>query len=121
MRALFDSNILIDYLNGLAPARAELERYEHPCISLISWIEVMVGAAPALETETRAFLDGFEKLPVTDAVSERAVALRRRTGLRVPDAIILATAQAENLVLVTRNSKDFPANAPGIRIPYRVR
>ena len=53
LRALFDSNILIDYLNGLAPARAELERYEHPCISLISWT---YGGAAARQAVT--FLEG---------------------------------------------------------------
>ena len=36
------------------------------------------------------------------------------------DAIILATAQVNGAILVTRNSKDFPANMPGIRIPYTV-
>ena len=38
----------------------------------------------------------------------------------VPDAIILATARVENLILVTRNTKDFAADEPGIRVPYRI-
>ena len=120
MRALFDSNILIDYLNGIAAAKAELARYESPAISVITWIEVLVGAAPAAEAATRGFLSGFEKIEVTDSISEKAVAIRRDLGLRIPDAIILATAQAENLLLVTRNSKDFPSASPGVRIPYRL-
>ena len=36
----------------------------------------------------------------------------------VYDAIILATAQIRGRVLVTRNTRDFPANMPGIRVPY---
>jgi predicted nucleic acid-binding protein len=34
------------------------------------------------------------------------------------DAIILATAQSRGRVLITRNTKDFPAEMPGIRVPY---
>ena len=120
MRALFDSNILIDYLNGVAAARSELARYERPAISMITWIEVLVGAAGKADAATRGFLAGFERLEVTEAIAELAVAIRRESGLRIPDAIILATARSENLLLVTRNSRDFPAEHPGIRIPYRI-
>jgi hypothetical protein len=38
--------------------------------------------------------------------------------MRLPDAIIWASAQKENALLVSRNTKDFPVDAPGIRIPY---
>jgi predicted nucleic acid-binding protein len=34
------------------------------------------------------------------------------------DAIILASALTRGRVLITRNTKDFPAEMPGIRIPY---
>jgi predicted nucleic acid-binding protein len=118
---LFDTNVLIDYLNGIEAAKTELARYERPAISVISWIEVLVGAKAATESETRKFLSGFERLELTEAIADRAVALRRaRKRLRIPDAIILATARVESLLLVTRNSKDFPADEPGIRVPYRV-
>lgn len=120
MRALFDTNILIDYLNGVDAAKIELARYERPAISVISWIEVLAGTKPELEAETRKFLAIFERVELGDAIADRAVTLRRSAKLRVPDAIILATAQVENLVLVTRNSKDFPADEPGIRMPYRL-
>lgn len=119
MRALFDTNILIDFLNGIAAARAELARYERPAISVIAWIEVMAGAKPETESQTRRFLASFERLGVTEAVGERTIELRRSMKLRLPDAIILATAQTENLVLVTRNTKDFRVDHPGIRVPYR--
>jgi hypothetical protein len=36
----------------------------------------------------------------------------------VPDAVVFATAQAESAILVTRSSGVFPADSPGIRIPY---
>jgi predicted nucleic acid-binding protein len=120
LRALFDTNILIDYLNGIAVAKAEVERYERPAISVISWIEVLVGAKAGLEAATRKFLSSFERIELTERIADKAVLIRRGAKISVPDAIILASAQVENLVLVTRNTKDFTPDAPGIRVPYRL-
>ena len=120
MRALFDTNVLIDYLNGVQAAKTELLRYDRPAISVISWIEVLAGTKPAVEAETRKFLAIFERIELSESIADRTVALRRSARMRVPDAIILATARIENLVLVTRNTRDFPADEPGIRVPYRI-
>jgi predicted nucleic acid-binding protein len=117
----FDTNILIDYLNGLEEARSEIRRYAAPAISLITWMEVMAGTTPGDEGATRAFLARFRLLPVDPAVAEGAVALRRSLRLKLPDAIILATAETHSLLLITRNTKDFPADRPGVRIPYTLR
>jgi predicted nucleic acid-binding protein len=66
-----------------------------------------------------AFLSRFGLDESNDEVSRRAASLRReRPRLKSPDAIILATAQIRGRVLVTRNTKDFPAEMPGIRVPY---
>ncbi|MCX5951967.1 MAG: PIN domain-containing protein [Cyanobacteria bacterium] len=43
---LLDTNILIDVLRGEAIALAWLEQQEHPAISVISWIEVLVVWRP---------------------------------------------------------------------------
>ena len=120
MRALFDSNILIDFLNGEGAAKAELARYQQPAISVITWIEVLVGAKANTEPETRRFLAAFEQIGVTPEIADRAVTLRKLDRMRVPDAIILATAQTQNIVLVTRDTKEFSAGMPGIRIPYKL-
>jgi len=40
--------------------------------------------------------------------------------MRLPDAIIWASAQSQDALLVTRNARDFPANAPDVRIPYQL-
>ena len=34
------------------------------------------------------------------------------------DGHILGTAQVNGAILITRNTKDFPVEMPGIRIPY---
>jgi predicted nucleic acid-binding protein len=53
-------------------------------------------------------------------VAERAIKIRRQHKLKLPDAVIWATAMELGWLLVTRNTKDFPAANPGIRVPYRV-
>jgi predicted nucleic acid-binding protein len=57
---------------------------------------------------------------VDEQVAERAVSLRRSRRIKLPDAVIWASAQAHAMLLVTRNTKDFPADDPGIRAPYRL-
>lgn len=118
---LFDTNILIDHLNGIAKATREIKASPNPAISTITWIEVMTGAADlAEESILRSFLANFTVLPVSDTVSERAVEIRRRMRVKLPDAIILATAQVAGRELCTRNIRDFPAEMGGVRVPYRV-
>ncbi|MGD0478764.1 MAG: type II toxin-antitoxin system VapC family toxin [Terracidiphilus sp.] len=115
---LFDTNILIDYLSGIPQARLEMERYPQRAISIITWMEVMAGTTPKDEKPIRAFLLTFSILPVIAEVAERAFVLRRQRKIKLPDAIIQATAQEEDRLLITRNTRDFPGHDPDIRIPY---
>jgi predicted nucleic acid-binding protein len=118
VKVLFDTNILIDYLNGIDAAREEIAAYPHPMISTITWVEVMVGSQIDEEVAVRQFLDRFLQVQLDATVAERAVSIRRQTRIRLPDAIIWASAQMEDALLVTRNSKDFSRLAPDVRIPY---
>jgi predicted nucleic acid-binding protein len=120
VKPLFDTNILIDHLNAKAEARAELGRFSEKAISIITWMEVMVGAADKVAAPTRSFLARFDTLGVDFAIAERAVEIRKTRRIKLPDAIIWATAQQHGLLLVTRNTKDFPATDPGVRHPYGV-
>jgi len=118
---LFDTNILIDHLNGVAKATREIRRSHDPAISVITWIEVMTGAAsPSEEVILRSFLSNFQYLEMTREVAERAAVIRRQKRIKMPDAIILATAEAAGRQLATRNVKDFPAGTRGVRVPYKV-
>lgn len=120
MNALLDTNILIDYLNGLEAARDEINLYRGPCISPVTWMEVMVGVSDGEAASVRRFLSGFQQIPIDAAVAEIAVTLRRDHRMRLPDAIIWASAQHIDALLVTRNTKDFPDHHPGVRVPYQV-
>lgn len=119
----FDANIVIDALAGYGPARAEIVRAvgrgERPWISRIVWIEVLSKGDGLVVRDAAAFLSRFGLDEIDDEIAQRAASLRReRPRLKSPDAIILATAQIRGRVLITRNIKDFPAEMPGIRVPY---
>ena len=51
MKALFDTNILIDYLKGIEAAQEELARYRHRLVSIVTWMEVLAGAHDDAEAD----------------------------------------------------------------------
>jgi predicted nucleic acid-binding protein len=120
VKALFDSNILIDFIQGREEAEAELDRYEEVAISRITWMEILIGARNEAEVRLRQmFLDEFRLVELDVHVAREAISLRQDRRLKLPDAIILASARVWRGLLVTRNSRDFSPRAPGIRVPYR--
>ncbi|MGV1761711.1 type II toxin-antitoxin system VapC family toxin [Rhizobium sp. A22-96] len=120
VKALFDTNILIDHLNAVPQARQELTRYQEKVISNITWMEALVGAKPAVAIETRSFLAGFTVIAVDDHIAESAVSLRQLHRIKLPDAILWATANVHSMLLATRNTKDFPKEMPDIRVLYEI-
>jgi hypothetical protein len=47
-----------------------------------------------------------------------AADIRYRSHMKQIDPCVLAAAQVSGRILVTPNTKDFPAEMPGIRVPY---
>lgn len=117
--AVFDTSILIDFLMGRDEAQQEFDRYSRRAVSILTWMELQAASRTEAEADViDLFLREFRVIEITRQVARRAAEIRRRTGLRLPDAIIWATAQMESAQLVTRNTKDFPKNDPAIRVPY---
>jgi len=117
---LFDSDVLIDFLGGIEPAAVELDRYSRRLVSRISWIEVLVGARSDDDWVLReSFLGEFQVIELDAAIARRAISIRRKHRLKLPDAIVWASALAADALLVTRNTKDFPKGEPSVRFPYR--
>ena len=121
MNPLLDSCLLIDALSGIEAARTYLRGLRGAAISQMTWIEVLVGAVGAEEeARVRSFLGTFEVLAVDAPVAEEAVRLRRARRLKLPDAIILATARVHRRTLATRNTRDFSDGEGGVVVPYRL-
>ena len=121
MIAVFDTNLLIDYLNGVPDAAELLKKKKNPAISRVTWMETLAGAlGKPSEPVVRGFLGRFHVLEIDVRVAEEAVLLRLKRKLRLPDAIILASARVNGWMLLTRNTRDFDPRWPEIREPYRL-
>lgn len=116
--AFFDTNILIDWLNDRAAAVAELRSYDRYRISRIVWAEVLAGEPAPTRPSVARILAPFEVVEVDMEIATRAAEIRYSNRIKLMDALIYATAQVHGAVLVTRNTRDFPATMPGIRVPY---
>jgi len=82
-------------------------------------MEVMCGASTQEETEAARVLFGsMQSVGLSFEIAAKAVEERCQRALKLPDAIILASADYEGCILVTRNTKDFSTDDPRIRHPY---
>jgi predicted nucleic acid-binding protein len=121
MKAVFDTNILVDYLGGSEAARGELARYRVRLISMVTVIELMVGAKDAREEAAiRGLLSSFEILELSAEIAQEAVVIRKELRLKTPDAIVYATARTQGCLLVSRNTRELKSDWPDIRIPYHL-
>jgi predicted nucleic acid-binding protein len=117
---LLDSVIVIDHLNGHQSATGFILSYGPViALSVITRAEVLAGTMPEFREPVLQLLNQFSTLPVTAAIADDAAELRRTERWKLPDAIQAAVTRAHNLVLVTRNSRDFRDGQPvRVLIPY---
>lgn len=119
MKALFDTNIIIDYLVGERQAKEEIELYDNRAISIITYIELIVGLSNEKDIrQIKQFLQDFSIIDVDISLVEHTAFMRKKYKLKLPDAIILATAYHYQYLFVTRDRKDFHVTLPIVRIPY---
>lgn len=121
MSCIIDTNPLIYLIGGSAPPDV-LERIEHAtCMggrfSVLTRIEILGWHRHTSESRraTVALLDQLVEIPLTRAIVERTIELRSMLLIKLPDAIIAATALTEGLPLMTRNSSDFK-RIPGLTV-----
>lgn len=106
---LLDSNIVI---YASQPQHLVLRLYldsVQRSVSIVSYIEALGFHSLTDDAEdyiTNLFR-GSRILPLTDAIAQRAIALRQQRRMGLGDAIIAATALTHNLTLVTHNTEDF--------------
>lgn len=87
-------------------------------VSLVSYMEV-VGYKfdnPTEELFTNALFNSLHRLPVTQSIADLVINYRKLRKIKLPDAIIMATARAYDCKLVTRNVDDFEALDNGVVI-----
>jgi predicted nucleic acid-binding protein len=117
---LLDSDVIIGYLAGRipAPGTASVSGIidATPHTSVITQIEVLrFNDSPENEKTLNDFISTCIIHPLSDTVVQRTIVLCKQSKIKLPDAIIAATALTENFVLVTRNVDDFK-NITGIEL-----
>jgi predicted nucleic acid-binding protein len=126
MPCLIDTNILIDALDPQVPAPiaerivdaiADDARY-----SVITRIELLGwrGHTEASRQGTESLLAALVEVPLSQKVVKATIDIRAVLPVKLPDAIIAASALVEGLPLMTRNVGDFK-RIPGLTVidPFR--
>jgi predicted nucleic acid-binding protein len=106
---VLDSNAVIELLNDEANSLALEEQFPDAavCISVITQIEVLgfPNITPGEEKQIVDFLSDITVVNIDNAIIAGAVAIRRNKNkkIKLPDAIVAATALALGATLITRD------------------
>lgn len=122
-RYLIDSNILIKFEGNLLPDSAH--SYIANIIdsdfniSVISEIEVL--GHHSVTRQVVEFIELANLYEIDKSIRIQTINLRLHNKIKIPDAIIAATALVNGFVLVTQNEKDF-INIDGLKLvnPYKI-
>jgi predicted nucleic acid-binding protein len=110
---LIDTNVAIEYIGGTLPLKSLniLDDIINDIfyISVINKIELLgfAGLSAKEDEQFRELIDNAVVLNIDDNIVETTIKMRKIFRIKLPDAIIAATAVENNLVLLTRNLKDF--------------
>ena len=107
---LVDTDIFIDHLRGAVELKPGGHRLHY---SVVTRAELFAGTV-ATDLAVQ-LLAPFREIGVDRAVAERAGRLGRETGLRLPDALIAASALEHRCALATRNVRHFDS-VRGLRL-----
>ena len=119
---ILDTNIVIYYLKNMMPEEVltfvEGKLFsEKPKLSVITEIELL-GWQKATEEDIdsiKEFIENTKVLELSEIVKNKTIEIKRSYNIKLPDAVIAATALLYNLELITRNVEDFK-NIANLRI-----
>ncbi len=110
---LIDTCAVVKYLSESLPVKALSfmdEVIDDDCrVSFITKIELLVWNSPNPDDIVirKEFISGSRVYYIDDAIINHAIKIRKATNIKLPDAIIAATAITNNCTLVSDNDTDF--------------
>ena len=112
VKYLFDSSILIYHFNGKLNQRGTDLLSEGltgvGAYSIISKIELLgFNQSESDDLQARLLLSSLQELELTSTIAEQTIQIRKSRKLKLPDAVIAATAIVNNITIITRNTSDF--------------
>jgi predicted nucleic acid-binding protein len=123
---LVDTNILIYYFNNDIPEHSvdKIEEifHHHFNISIITKMEFLGFGGHNEESfkQAKSFIANANIIGLDEVISDRGIDIRRSHNIKLPDAIIAATAIENALVLVTRNIDDFKNTSVELYNPFDI-
>jgi len=119
-KIVLDTNALIYHFQGLAPWTDFIDgqRRADVSVSVITRMELLAldGLAPDSERRILDFLAKLNIEPLSSALENMAILLRRKTRLKLPDAIVAATAVVSKAVLVTNDKAMAALDWPNLNV-----
>ncbi len=115
-RFLLDTNTILYFLGGKVASSIPKGNYY---VSVISEIELLSypNLSNTEETYIRAFLTDVFLVDLNPKVREASIQLRKEHKLKLPDAIIAATAQVYDCMLLTNDKKLLSLAIPAQALP----
>lgn len=109
---LIDTNVIIGYLDGKIENKGM--SFLHPIIdripniSVINKIEILRFNSPDNDYKTLVeFINSSYVFSLNENIIEKTISICRANKIKLPVAIIAATAIVNNFTLITRNTSDF--------------
>ncbi|GHT96080.1 hypothetical protein FACS1894141_5810 [Spirochaetia bacterium] len=118
---VFDTNVILVSLKGKQIPSDLNDRLGSGkwFVSVITRIELFAFSGLTTEEETKIclFLRRCRVIPLNKKVERKTILLRRaKPKLRLPDAIIAATAAAFNATLITNDDDLLRLGVPGLKV-----
>ena len=112
VKQLLDTNIILYFLAGKLSSPLPDNEY---CISVITQLELLSFPLLDAEAEARieAFFDQIEIIGLTPEIIKETVLIRRKHKLKLPDSIIIATAKALDVIILTNDQQ--LGNVPNVK------
>ena len=116
---VIDTNVIIDYLNGQEDLRPLSKQIASGIgfVSVITRMELFSfpSLTPDGESGLKRFLADLIVVPLNDEIEQASITIRRDTRLKLPDAIVAATAWVKDAILITRDKSLLSVKWPGLK------